>query len=59
MAKGFTQREGIDFNEVFSPMVKHKTIRLMLAMVAQFNMELELMDVKTTSFMESSRKSYL
>ena len=47
VAKGFTQKEGVDFNEIFSPVVKYKTIRIMLALVAQFNLELEQMDVKT------------
>ncbi|KAH9684680.1 DNA (cytosine-5)-methyltransferase [Citrus sinensis] len=27
VAKGFTQREGVDFNEVFSPVVKYSSIR--------------------------------
>ena len=47
VAKGFTQREGVDFNEIFSPVVKYKTIRIMLSIVVQFDMELEQMDVKT------------
>ena len=28
VAKGFTQQEGIDFNDVFSPVVKHTSIRV-------------------------------
>ncbi|KAH9762289.1 hypothetical protein KPL70_000762 [Citrus sinensis] len=47
VARGFTQKEGIDFNEIFSPMVKHSSIRILLAMVALFDLELEQMDVKT------------
>ncbi|KAK0579188.1 hypothetical protein LWI29_022490 [Acer saccharum] len=47
VAKGFTQREGIDYNEIFSPVVKYKTIRIILALVSYFDMELEKLDVKT------------
>ncbi|KAH9782240.1 hypothetical protein KPL71_008811 [Citrus sinensis] len=48
VARGFTQREGIDFNEIFSPVVKHASIRVILALVAIQDMYLEQMDVKTT-----------
>ena len=48
MAKGFTHKKGVDYSEILSPVVKYKTIRLLLALVAQFNWELEQMDIKTT-----------
>jgi len=38
--------EGIDFDEVFSPVVKHRSIRILLVMVVEFDLELEQMDVK-------------
>ena len=47
VAKGFTQREGVDFNEIYSLVVKHTPIRVLLAFVNQYDLELEQMDVKT------------
>ncbi|KAH9682681.1 hypothetical protein KPL71_027445 [Citrus sinensis] len=47
VAKGYTQREGIDFTEVYSPVVRHTSIRMILALVAVYSMHLEQMDVKT------------
>jgi hypothetical protein len=47
VAKGYSQKEGVDYNEVFSPVVRHTSIRVLLAMVARFNLELEQLDVKT------------
>ncbi|PNX72588.1 copia LTR rider, partial [Trifolium pratense] len=45
--KGFTQVEGIDYNEIFSPVVKHCSIRVLMAIVNMYDIELEQMDVKT------------
>jgi len=47
VAKGYSQKEGVDYNEIFSPVVKHTSIRVILAMVAMHDMELEQLDVKT------------
>ncbi|RVW87710.1 Retrovirus-related Pol polyprotein from transposon TNT 1-94 [Vitis vinifera] len=40
-------KEGIDYTEIFSPVVKMSTIRLVLGMVAVENLHLEQLDVKT------------
>ena len=47
MAKGFVQKEGIDYNEVFSPVVKHTSICILLALVAEYELELAQLDIKT------------
>ena len=47
VAKGYTQREGIDFTETFSPVSTKDSFRLVMALVAHFDLELHLMDVKT------------
>ena len=41
VAKGYTQKEGVDFYEVFSPIVKHGSVKVLLAMVALFDLELK------------------
>ncbi|CAI7923657.1 unnamed protein product [Closterium sp. NIES-54] len=45
--KGFQQREGIDFQEVFAPVAKAPTLRSLLAAAAVCGWKVEQMDVKT------------
>ena len=47
VVKRYAQKEGIDFNEIFSPVVRLTTIRVVLAMCAIFDLHLEQLDVKT------------
>lgn len=46
VAKEFTQKEGIDYDEIFSPVVRHSSIRILLSLVTAFDMNLEQLDVK-------------
>ncbi|KAG8498213.1 hypothetical protein CXB51_006868 [Gossypium anomalum] len=39
--------KGVDFTDVFSPVVKHNSIRALLGIVAMHDLELEQLDVKT------------
>ena len=47
VAKGFRQQQGVDFEEILSPIVKMTTLHCVLALAARENMELFQMDVKT------------
>ena len=59
VAKGYTQNEGIDYEETYSPVVRFAYIRLILAMVASLDLELHQMDVKTASSMGNWMKRSL
>ncbi|KAG8501536.1 hypothetical protein CXB51_004015 [Gossypium anomalum] len=44
VAKGYSQIPGVDFIDVFSPVVKHSSIRALLGIVAMHDLELEQLD---------------
>ena len=46
VVKGFSQKKGVDFEEIFSPMVKISSIRTVLGVAASLYLEIEQMDVK-------------
>jgi hypothetical protein len=57
VTKGYSQVEGIDFGDIFSPVAKLTSIRFMLSVVVAFDFELEQMDVKTTFLHGSGRRN--
>ena len=47
VVKGFGQRKEVDFDEIFSLVVKMSSIRTVLGIAANMNLEVEQLDVKT------------
>lgn len=47
MAKGYAQKEGIDYEETFSPVARYTSIRFVISLTAQMGWEIHQMDVKT------------
>ena len=60
VAKGFTQRYGVDYLETFAPVVKYKSLRILLALVNEKRWIVHQMDV-TTAFLygEIDREIYM
>jgi len=47
VAKGYAQVQGIDFDEVFAPVARIETVRVLLALAAQGGWQVHHMDVKS------------
>ena len=46
MVKGYTQKEGIDYEETFSPVAVLKSIRILLSIATHYDYEIWQMNVK-------------
>jgi len=46
-AKGYAQIEGVDYEEVFAPVARMETVKVLLALAAHGNWEIHHMDVKS------------
>ena len=46
MAKGYTQKEGFDYEETFSSVAMIKSIRILLSIVAHMDYEIWQMNIK-------------
>ena len=47
VAKGYVQKHGIDYEEVFAPVTRLETVRLLLALAAKNSWEVHHLDVKS------------
>lgn len=45
VAQGFSQKPGIYYNETFSPVVRYESVRTVLALAAQHNLQVHQLDV--------------
>ena len=50
--KGFQQKKGVDFDEIFSPVVKMTSTQTVLSIATSMDLEVEQLDVKT-AFIQS------
>lgn len=48
VAKGYAQKEGIDYEETFGPVARHTSIRTVISLVARMGWEIHQMYVTTT-----------
>ena len=47
VAEGYSQTQGIDYEDVFSPVAKYFSIRTLLALANKYDLQIHQMDVKT------------
>jgi hypothetical protein len=57
VAKGYSQVEGIDFGDIFSPVAKLTSIRFLLSVVVAFDFEVEHMDEDNIPTWGSGRRN--
>ena len=56
IAKGYSQRKGVDYLEIFSSVIRHMSVRVLLSIVAAQDLKLEQMDIKMVFLHENLEK---
>ncbi|KAL6189936.1 hypothetical protein ACLB2K_036337 [Fragaria x ananassa] len=46
VTQGYSQEKGLDYDETFSPVVRHSTVRIILALAAIYKWDIRQLDVK-------------
>jgi hypothetical protein len=47
VARGFSQKEGIDYDEIFAPLARYTSIKIIISLASVFYWKLHQMDAKT------------
>lgn len=47
VAQGYNQKFGVDYNEVFAPVVSYESVRCLLSLAATYDLEIHHVDIKT------------
>lgn len=55
VARGFSQKPGVDFDKTFSPVVRHSTMRILFNLANELDMDVDHIDV-TTAFLHGELK---
>ena len=48
VVKGYNKKNGLDYFDTYSPVTRISSIRMLIAIIAIYNLEIHQMDVKTT-----------
>lgn len=57
VAKGFIHIPGVDYQEIFSPVIRHSTLRLFFALSVQFGVGVIHLDVTTTVYNDQLKEN--
>ena len=57
ITKGYTQREGVDYEETFSPVTMLKSIKILLSIATFYDYEIWQMDVQTSFLNDNLEES--